>query len=112
MRSVDSQKAHDSPSIIVITRHPEKAGAAADGGDGRHRAERGQHLLGIAAVVVRALLHGFDRRLDGAEAGHDDGEDVGLELGNFFQQPVRRQQNLRAKVAGVSAEAPLVYAPI
>ena len=37
-------------------------------------------------VVVRAALHGIDRGLDGAEAGHDHGQRVGMGAGDFAQQ--------------------------
>jgi hypothetical protein len=37
-------------------------------------------------VVVGAALHGVDRRFDGAETGHDDGERVGRDFGDRFQE--------------------------
>jgi hypothetical protein len=37
-------------------------------------------------VVVRPALHGVDRGLDRAEAGHDHGQRVGVDLGDLSQQ--------------------------
>ena len=41
---------------------------------------------GLEHVVVGAVLHRFDGGLDGAEAGHDDGQHRDAQLGNLFDQ--------------------------
>ena len=44
------------------------------------------HLERLEDVVVGPLLHRLDRRLDGAEAGHDDREDRDALLGDLLDQ--------------------------
>jgi hypothetical protein len=51
-----------------------------------HDADDLLHLEGLEDVVVGAALHRVDRGLDGAEAGHDDGEGVGRDGADRLEQ--------------------------